>query len=303
LFVASSYPVQPSASAANGPYSLTASSAADSTEAAARVGVSMSPPQVASAVSQSAVKKEGSLLVAEASADIDALLVAPDVRLGEIQSTARIAWDPTKPDVPPVKSSSLSVGRVFVAGTELALTRHGLVAAGQTVLPGDVSAAQQALAAAGVTMEYFPGSETPTSITSSSVQVTTQQNLPNLGNSTVRWVLGRVSASADGAAAALAGDLPLVAPEVRDEAPGLPASSSEGEGVAAVLVATLPSRAGGRQSTVAAGPLAATPASQSSLPDLTPLFVVLAAGAALALGSSRVTQWLEMRERLDAARG
>jgi hypothetical protein len=302
LFVASSHPVQPSATVENGPYALAAKSAADSSDATARVGVSVDPPQVASGISRSSVTRDGAgVLVAEASASIAALAVAPDVRVGEIFSTARVVFDPAHPERPPVKTSSLSIGRIVAAGVEIGLTRDGLVAAGQTLVPGDLSAAEQALAAAGVTLEYFPGSETPTSITSASVQITTQQNLPNLGNSTVRWVLGLVSASADGVAGALAAELPLTAPEIPDDLePSF--TPTEGAGVAAALGGrqTAPARTGTGEN---APPLAVVPASRSVGPDLAPLFAILAAGAGLALGSSRLTKWLAVRERLGAGVG
>src|SRR5690606_24310131 len=93
--------------------------------------------------------------------------------------------------------SSLSIGTLSIAGIEVGLTDQGLTVGGTTLLPVDLSPLGALLSALGVELEVLPEVRTPTSITSAGLRVTYQQEFPTLGETTVRLVLGQVTAAVD----------------------------------------------------------------------------------------------------------
>jgi len=312
LYVASSYPTAPEGRQATGPYLIEAKSAADRSDAQARVGLSTTPPQVAAASGVTAVSRDPATgkLSAVATADVAPFSLEGILQVGEVKSVASVEFDPNRPGATPVKKSSLSVGTITVAGVRVGLTEKGLTVA-DSVVPVDVSALSAALKQAGIRLEYVPGVETPTSVTSASIRVSTEQTLPSAGRVGVGFVLGQVSANADpgsvlgAAGGAASGTAPAGAGGLGDVAvpavsPGSTQSAPLGVGGAltgAPTVGAVPRRFGGNAAGGQAVPAGAVrPISQ---PALWSLFVVLVVGALAALGGSRSSAgWSALYRRL-----
>jgi hypothetical protein len=298
FYVSSSHPTADDSSEEVGPYSIAAHSSADASDAVAKIGLSTAPPQVASITSRTAVSKDEQTgkAVAEATTEIAPFSVSNLLRLGDIRATARVEYDPARPDQPAVVTTSFSVGTVTIAGIEVGLTDKGLVVGGQTLVPVDLSALTSLLAGAGTSIEYLPAQRSATSVTSAAVRITYQQTFPTLGLTTVRLVLGQVSATADPGAAigGFSSTPPAVAPVALPAAVGpAPAAPATGGGL------SLPETAA---PTPVIGPTVgpATPmvARRSPGPDLGIAYGVMALGGAVALLTSQDGAWLALRRRL-----
>jgi hypothetical protein len=224
------------------------------------------------------------------------------LRIGEVASQARVT---ARAGTEPEKEATLVIGAVTINGTPVELTKDGFRAADQTS-PFDVSGLTKQLAAAGVAVEYRPGTETPAGITSASVAITYGQEVP--GHAPVRTtvILGHVSASAQSEALAVPVDSTDVGvgPAADGgglQAPAQPAAPVEGDSLPAAFdsaagqaVSTPPldgpatGPAGGGLAAAAprSAPLPATPA--ASLEDLSAgrFYLLVAAGGALALAGA-----------------
>jgi hypothetical protein len=306
LYVASSYPTAPSASQDVGPYGIHAKSSENATDAEARIGVSTFPPQVVSATSRTSVARDSNsgTLTATAVAEITPFSVSNLLRIGDIRGTAIATYDPSANAGKPHLSSSLSIGTITVAGTELGLTDKGLTVAGHPVLPVDVSGLTSLLAAAGIQVDYVPAQRTNTSITSAGVRITFQKVFPDLGLTTVRLVVGQVSATADPGQPL--GDNGAVAASDTGGTPAPPPTDSP-----AALVG------GGPASTPVLAPVAATnhlavqahrslaPTRRARInipiPNLWTFYPIMAIGGIVILAGSRITAWLRYRATLGAA--
>ena len=307
FYVTSSYPTAPSASQDVGPYGIDAKSSENATDAVARIGVSTFPPQVFSVISHTSVARDSNsgTLTATAVAEITPFSVSNLLRIGDIRGTAIATYDPSANPGKPHLSSSLSIGTITVAGTELGLTDKGLTVAGQPVLPVDVSGLVRMLDASGVQLEYVPAQRTNTSITSAGVRITFQRVFPDLGLTTVRLVLGQVSATADpgqqlgdnGAAAADTGGTSGPLPT------GSPAAAVGGGPVSTPALAPVP----------ATNQIAIPPTRRSfaptrrarinvPIPSLWSFYPIMAIGGIVTLAGSRITAWLRYRSTLGAVR-
>ena len=300
FYVSSSYPTQPTSGQSAGPYSITTSSGPDATGADAAIGLSTSPPQVVSITSHtSAIRDaESGKVRAEAVTEIAPLTISDVVRLGAMKATATAELDPADPSAGVTKTSALSIGTITIAGIELGLTEEGLVVAGTPLLPIDLAPVAALLAGSGVQLEYMPSTETSSSITSAGVRISFVQDLPNLGKTTVRLVLGQVSASAGaGSSAVMAAPVPPVLPAV----PPVPAAVSSigvvpgGTGTVAAPI-TAPSSP---RSEALSEPAAA--AQVTPFADLWLFYPALVVGGIVALISSRATAWQVLRRRVGRA--
>jgi hypothetical protein len=298
FYVTTSHPTADDSSEEVGPYSIAAHSTASSSDALAHIGISTAPPQVASITSRTAVSKDERTgkAVAEATSEIAPLSVSNLLRLGDIRSTARVEYDPSQPTRPAVITTTFSVGTITIAGVEVGLTDKGLVVGGQTLVPVDLSALTSLLAAAGTSIEYLPAQRTATSVTSAAVRITYQQTFPTLGLTTVRLVLGQVSATADpgeaigGASATPPEVAPVAVPA--DLGPTTPGPASGGGLALAPLAPAAPAAA---PAVVPTTPLAVR---RSPGPDLGIAYGVMALGGAVALLTSQDAAWAALRRRL-----
>jgi len=319
FYVTSSYPTQPTSSQQVGPYVITTTSGPTSSTSDARVGLSTFAPQVISATADSSVTRDPQTgdMVAEATSDIAPFTVNGLLSVGETRASAVLTYDPSSGSGV-VKQTSLEIGTITIAGVQVGLTDKGLVAAGTTLVPVNVASLSALLDSSGVTITYVPGSETPTSVTSSAVEITYQKTLPApFLDTTVNVILGQVSATADPGAT-----VPTTAAPTTGAAVSVPPSAtSTGTGSQVGTTGSGLGSGSGPPSGSGVGAPASALAAPASPPDavapvptalagsrllarrqpkLTLFYWILVAGAALALGSSRITQWLAFRVRLGS---
>jgi hypothetical protein len=241
-------------------------------------------------------------LTATAVAEITPFSVSNLLRIGDIRGTAIATYDPSTSSGKPHLSSSLSIGTITVAGTELGLTDKGLTVAGHPVLPVDVSGLASLLAGSGIQLEYVPAQRTSTSITSAGVRITYQRVFPDLGPTTVRLVLGQVSATA--APGQQLGDNGAAGADTGGTSGSPSTGSPAGSGaVSTPALAPVP----------AANQLAVRPTRPSlaptrrarinvPIPSLWSFYPVMAIGGIVTLAGSRITAWLRYRSTLGAVR-
>jgi hypothetical protein len=317
LYVTSSFPSAPTASQDVGPYGIHAQSSENATNAEARIGVSTFPPQILSVTSHTSVAHDSNsqALTATAVAEIAPFSVSNVLRIGDVHGSASATYDPSINAGKPRLSSSLSIGTITVAGVELGLTDKGLTLAGRPILPVDLGGVVRGLATSGLQVEYVPGHRTETSITSAGMRITYQKVLPNLGLTTVRVVLGQVSATADPGQPV--GDNGAVG--TGSDTSGTSGTGGSSSPTASASPAAL-SGGGGATSTPALAPvpaanqLAAGPTRTSlaptrrrtrvniPIPNLWSFYPIMAIGGVVTLAGSRTTAWLRYRSTLGGVR-
>jgi hypothetical protein len=316
LYVTSSFPTAPAASQDVGPYGIHAQSSENATDAEARIGVSTFPPQVLSVTSHTSVARDSNsqALTATAVAEITPFSVSNVLRIGDIQGTASATYDPSANAGKPRLSSSLSIGTITVAGVELGLTDKGLTLAGRPVLPVDLSGVVSGLATAGLQLEYVPGHRTDTSITSAGVRITYQKVLPNLGLTTVRLVLGQVSATADPGQPVGDNGAGATGDATSGTADTGGSSGPTSAGSPAALVGGATNNTPALAPVPAANQLAAAPTRTSlaptrrrtriniPIPNLWSFYPIMAVGGIVILAASRTTAWLRYRSTLGGVR-
>jgi hypothetical protein len=289
-----SFPFYVSADAASGghteaigPYEIAADANPTAASAGARIGLQTATPAIGAVTARAEVRvaPDTGVLTADAVATVEPLKVNDLLSIGEVRSHVRLTYDPAQPAAGVKKATSFSVGTVSIAGVELGLTKDGLTVAGQKVLPVDLTGLKALLAPLGLSIEYLPGTETATSITSASLAITYAGNFPTLGATRLRYVLGQVSAgsstptpvateappagvSSGVVAPALGADLALP-PTDGFVAPALPAASSSPPAPAVRSSSTRP----------------------VPLTDPSIFYVALVGAAIVALGSSRLSTW------------
>ena len=194
-YVSSDYPVRNEQVMQFGPQQLVARSGQYSSSAQAQIGIQSTPPEVAAAITKTSVVRDAATGAATAFADtlLSPLSYTDVIRLGQVHTTAKAVYEPGSDQ--PTLTSTFDAGNVTIAGQTFGLTSNGLVVPGSKT-PVDEQAIQDLLKNTGTALEVLPEQRTATSITSASLRLTYQQVLPNAGLTTVRLILGQVSATA-----------------------------------------------------------------------------------------------------------
>ena len=257
-YASSDYPVRNEQVIQFGPQQLVARSGQYESSAQANIGIQSTPPEVAAAITKTSVVRDAATGAATAFADalLSPLSYTDVIRVGQVHTTARAEYAPgaDKPSL----SSTFDAGNVTIAGQTFGLTSNGLVVPGSKT-PVDEQVIRDLLKSTGAFLEVLPEQRTATSITSASLRLTYQQVLPNAGLTTVRLILGQVSATAvsEGGAAGTA-----TAPVGTGSAPGAAG------GVGAVDAAGNPIPATGLDA-AGIGTLPATPVTTDLVPGAT----------------------------------
>jgi hypothetical protein len=295
-YVASVHPVTPSAVDDKGAYRIEANSAADHSDSLARAGLNTEAGQVASSLGRTVIDRDPTtgVVTAEAVAETEPMVFGP-LRLGEMALRATVVFDPANASGVQ-RETSMAIGNVSVDGVGVRLTEDGFEVADTTV-PVDASGLADALDAAGIGIELVPAVETPHGITSAGVRITIERELPNLGPTTTRIILGQVSASAD--PGRLIGG---PAAEPPQSVPGLSPGHAPSAGAVSPTGALPSANAGTDSAPIAAsqGAVGSTAPRLTAIPgpDLWVFYPVLAAGGLVALVGSRTSALLRLSGRL-----
>jgi hypothetical protein len=325
FYVASSNPTSPKTGQQVGPYQVTATSDDHSSQGDSLIGLSTLAPQVASGTSHASVSRDpnSGQLTAEADSHIAPLAINNLLSIGDIHSHVKLVYDPASPAAGVKKQAAYSIGTITIGGIEVGLTDKGLSLAGKTLLPVDLSALQKLLQGSGVTIAYIPATHTPTSITSSAVEITYHNaKLPApFLDTTLRFVLGQATASADpGATIPSAGDVGSTGGSGDTSGAsggaalansGSSGGATGGAGTGAAPTGDLggtapsaPSLAAGIPTTGARPPIGTRQLSPRRLirapqTNLSNFYLVFIGAGLAALASSRLVQWIALRGRLN----
>jgi hypothetical protein len=286
-YVSSDYPTRNDQVMQFGPQQLVAHSEENASNAQAQIGIQSTPPEVAAAITKTSVVRDAASGAATAFADalLSPLSYTDVIRLGQLHTTAKAVYDPATGKS--VLTSTFDAGNVTIAGQTFGLTSNGLVVPGSKT-PVDDATIADLLKNTGTALEVLPEQRTATSVTSAGLRLTYQQVLPNAGLTTVRLILGQVSATAvsgeAGNAVAPAPSAPgSVTPDV-DPVTGLPSTDVDaaalGELPAAPVTALVPGATGNG---VQLASRVAAP-----LPDYGNFYWILVVGGVAAIVTARI---------------
>ncbi len=287
-YVSSDYPTRNDQVMQFGPQQLVAHSEQDASSAQAQIGIQSTPPEVAAAITKTSVVRDAASGAATALADalLSPLSYTDVIRLGQVHTTAKAVYDPATGRS--VLSSTFDAGNVTIAGQTFGLTSNGLVVPGSKT-PVDDATIAELLKNTGTALEVLPEQRTATSVTSAGLRLTYQQVLPNAGLTTVRLILGQVSATAvsgeAGNAVAPAPSSPgSAAPGVDSIGTGLPSTGVDRAGLGQLPAAPVTTLVPG---TTGNGVQLAS-RSAPPLPDYGNFYWILVVGGVAAIVTARI---------------
>lgn len=166
LFITSRYPATPSAQGGGGPVALSATSEEDASHGLAVVGSETGDDQVIGlARSESTAQNAAGQVAMVGKTEVSGVRVGP-LTIGHYISDASAIVNAQ--GVLNLATSTLVTG-TEIDGTAVTLTSEGFAANGP---PTSLKSAMDALAAAGVTVQFIPATKTSDSIGSASLQIT-----------------------------------------------------------------------------------------------------------------------------------
>jgi hypothetical protein len=303
--IAQSNPTRPTDDVTQGPYSLHAQSADESSKAVAQAAAGGGSLAVATGRSTAEVvhDPDAGTVTADAESTLEGVSIAGVLRIGRMHSYAQVV---STPGEPAKRAADTEAADVEVAGQQVALTDKGLVLAGTDVpLPPD-STANAALSAAGITVRYLRPSGKGSSLVAPGFSISVVQDVPGVGRATVTYVLGQAAVTAQAAGADLTG-LTGSGPAVTVPGGTTPASGGSTTGGTSGPVAA-PS---GADLTTGGGSPASAPVTASE-PGAAPqvagayqpaaatastasLYLVLAIGAVVMAGAAQLFRLLAVR--------
>lgn len=297
--IAQSDPTQPKSDVGTGPYLLHAESADDSSKAEAKTkgGNDSVATGVTDSIANAAHDVQTAAVTANAESTVEGVSISGVLSIGRVHSHALMVSTPGKPVQ---RLSDTELGDVNVAGQEVGVTDKGLVLAGtNTPLPKD-STANSALSAAGITVHYLEPVKTPTSTVASGLLVEAQQDVPGVGQTTVSYVFGQASVTAQASGASAGSG--LTPPSFSRTPPTAPLDAGD---VGAPVAAVAAPPAGTTTGTAPDAPPVTAGAPQSaqsgyslasqSGPSSESLYLVIAAGAVVMVGAAQLFRILAVK--------
>jgi hypothetical protein len=286
FYVGSSYPLEPKASTALGPYALAASSQPSSSSATADAGLSGAVAVTSLTTSASVTRHPDGSVVAQSSSTTSPLSLGL-LRLGTVTSDATTTL---KADGTTTRESHLDISSITIGALSISLTDKGFTILNTTVPLPSLAALNTLLAPQHMQLTYVAARATDHGVISAALQITDLQNLPDVGASSVTYILGQDSATIQGAVFSSGGTQsapPAGLVGGATPASGLTSGPSEPTGVVQAVAPPAPTLSMSQPSVVAAPPLRATATTvatrQFSVFRLYGILVI-AALAALGLG-------------------
>lgn len=282
-----------------GPYDVKAESTDDASTAVAQASGDGGAAAAGTTRSQAQVvhdTKTGAV-TSTAESTTEGFSVAGVFSIGRVHSYARIASPAgtTKP------TSDTEFGDVLVGGQEVGVTNKGLVLAGTTTpLPPD-STANAALKSAGVTVHYLAGSRSATSVVAPALSVSVVQDVPTVGETTVTYVLGQASVSAQ--SPAMSGGSTSSTGDVVGDSGSAPTTTSGSSPATTAIGAAGPSLTGTTGASGVTPQTAPAPGTGGNTyqlaahagPSSQSLYLVVAAGAIVFVGAALLFRMLAVK--------
>jgi hypothetical protein len=217
FYANSSHPVKPSTDTTVGPFHAKADSDQQhSTGEASSGGPAGDQGAFMSSRAAAAVGVDPGTGVrsADAASRFDGFTVGP-LALGQSLASAKLTQSPGQA---PAKTSSFTVASFTIAGVQVALTDRGFKLGDQAPPTADLATLMSVLGQAGITVEFIPAHETPTSIDSAGMRITRAGQDPNGTQHKISLVIGRVGASIHASSTPLADVLTPVVDVPTDQA-------------------------------------------------------------------------------------
>jgi hypothetical protein len=195
LYAESFHPDAPKAEIGQGPFFMTASSTATSSEGMARSGVAGEQNALLTSAVTSIRQAEDGSVASKAESKVQGFTAGP-LKIASVVSSAEATLPASGGELQ--KASSLEVTGISVDDVAVQLTPEGVKVKDQTV-PADGKALEEALAQANIKLTYIGPEELPNGIVGAGLRVSTQFTIPGNAPSDVVWLFGRALAVIDAA--------------------------------------------------------------------------------------------------------
>lgn len=192
FWVGSSYPSTPEAASGSGAYAIKATSSDTSSSSSANVGLDSAGGALGMAKSLASTVSAPDAVTADARTEVTSFAIGP-LRIGQVLSSAKAVFSA---DGTVKRDAETRVLAAKVGDTPVAFTEKGLVV-GSSPIPADPKPVEALLAQAKIGVEYMPRQDTDTGVVAPTLRVTQRDE----SGQSITYVLGRASASAQGAGA------------------------------------------------------------------------------------------------------
>ncbi|MGH8998863.1 MAG: hypothetical protein ACRDY7_05675, partial [Acidimicrobiia bacterium] len=191
LYAFSDHPARPEHEVGDGPLAMRAASNQTSSAGEASAGLrSPGIGELALSRASASITSTDQAVTAAALTEITSFAVGP-LEIGQVVSDAQASFD--RAGELTRRADTRIVG-VAVAGTPVQVTPAGVGAGGEPTPPPDLAPLNEALAPAGISVEFVPAHETDTGVVAPAVRVS--QDLDS--GSRLVYVLGSATASVEG---------------------------------------------------------------------------------------------------------
>jgi hypothetical protein len=324
FYVSSSHPTAPEAMLSQPGYGLAARSAESSSEGSTMTGAGSSDAAVASTVTRAVTSRDAvsGVVTAEATGTADIINIGGVLRIGQVDARAKVT---RAPGGEPTREASFAVNGMTIAGQTVGFSEKGFTLAGTNTPIPQENPLLAVLAQAKITVQSLSRVDNPDGVVSPGLVIRQEQATPGGPTMVIHYVIGQmaVSATVSGSATSIGDSLPAIgtgpsdAQEIDFPVAPAPALSSMTTGPAALPVTTGDgNRDGGRGSGAgafdsdsstpaeptpqvgeppaasileAAAPVARPPMTEV---DTTGIYLILVAGAAVALAGGTVLRLL-----------
>lgn len=210
FFVNSSHPTKPEGKLAHPGYELAAASGEASSQSSATTGGASGDSAIGRTVAKAVSQRDPATgaVSAEATGTADVINIGGVLRIGQVDALARVTRSPGQD---PVRQASFAINGMTIAGTSVGFSDKGFTVGDTTtpIPPGD--ALTEALKQAKITVQYVGRADNPDGVVSPGLVVTQEQQMPSGPTLVLRYVFGRMAASAtlSGSETSIGSDLPL----------------------------------------------------------------------------------------------
>jgi hypothetical protein len=196
FYVSSAYPLHPAASVSHGPYSLATSSQPDAAGASADAGFSGAVSVISLSTSASVTRGHDGSVTAHSLSTTSPLALGA-LHLGSVTSEATVVF---RPDGSTKRESHLTISSITVGPVSIALTDKGLTILNSTTPVPSLAVLNALLAPQHINVAYVAARPIDGGVISAALQIVDTLTLPDVGASSVTYILGQDSATIRGAA-------------------------------------------------------------------------------------------------------
>lgn len=334
FYVSSSHPTTPEAKLTQPGYELAATSAESSSQASTRTGGTQGTGSGASAIGSTVAnavtsRDAGSgVVTAEATGMADVINIGGVLRIGQVDAKAKVTRGP---GAEPTREATFVINGMMIAGQTVGFSEKGFTFGGTNMPIPQGNPLLEALKQAKITVQYLSRIDNPDGVVSPGLVVRQEQATPGGPTMVIRYVFGQMAASAtvSGSPTSIGDSLPVIdtgpseteviSPPADTPAP-LPATtdtvaltagtddtgSYDSSGFGSGSTGVADSGSSTTPTAEVAAPVTETPAgvvqeaapisrAPMTLVDTSSIYLILVAGAAVALGGGTVLRLMGVK--------